>query len=305
MKKIIILLTALTVLSCGGDKTKKSTDPVISVTILPQEYFVQQIAGDLFDVNVMIPPGASPATYDPSPAQLAALTNTDLYLMMGFTGFEMSWSQKLKSVNPDMKMINLSEGIDLIMEKSPHGAEDDHESGKSSSHASGHHHGGIDPHTWLSPRNAKIITNNIRKVLSEAYPQYADTFSKNYDSFTVRLDSLDSAIESKLESVHPISFFTYHPSLSYFARDYGLKQVPLELMGKSPSASYLRDLVDIGKEEQIGIIFLQMQFDQHNAEVLAREIGAEIVQINPLDPEWFDQMLFISAKLTGNPSTSE
>ena len=298
MKKILILLTALFMISCSGTPKEQNEKPVLSVSILPQQYFVQQIAGDMFQVNVMIPPGASPATYDPSPAQLAALTKTDLYLMMGYTGFEMSWTEKLQSTNPGMHMVNLSQGIDLIMEKSLHDHNSNQVPDQTPSHGDGHHHGGIDPHTWLSPRNVKIICENLQKALTETYPEHEETFRTNFNAFAVRLDSLDRAISNELEHVKPVSFFTYHPSLSYYARDYGLTQIPLELMGKTPSASYLRELVDTGKEKKIDIVFLQMQFDQHNAEVLAREIGAEIVQINPLDPEWFQQILFITEKLT-------
>jgi len=284
-----ILILAGVLSSCGNSNTTENK-PVISVTILPQQYFVEQLTGDLFEINVMIPPGASPATYEPSPAQLADLTRTDLYLKMGHTGFELSWMEKITATNSSMTVVNLSEGIDLIMENSPHNhgeKTDDH----------GHHHGGIDPHTWLSPKSARTIARNILNALSASYPDHKDAFSMNYSRFMTRLDSLDGILKEKRAGMEGKAFFTYHPSLSYFARDYNLVQIPLELMGKSPSASYLKELIDTGLEQNIGIVFLQMQFDQHNAEVLAREIDAEIVQINPLDPEWYDQMIFIADKL--------
>jgi zinc transport system substrate-binding protein len=330
-KTTVILLTALVATatfiatSCGntagtGDK------PTIAVSILPQQYFVTRIAGDLFSINVMIPPGASPATYEPTPAQLASLSSSTLYMKMGYTGFEMAYMDKLRSANKKMTVINLSEGIQLITEATihgepkanetagEHGATGEHGTATGhghgedleahTAHAStddhGHHHGGIDPHTWLSPKNVKIIARNIHDALAAAYPEHKEVFAANLEAFLAELDQLDNHIEQELGSLSSRAFFTYHPSLSYFARDYNLEQHPLELGGKTPSAAHMKKLIDKGREEQIGAVFLQMQFDQKNAEVLAREIGAEIIQINPLDPEWYDQMLFITEKLKEN-----
>jgi len=287
---IILVLGSLLLAGCNNKSTETGST-TIAVSILPQEYFVTRIAGDLFSINIMIPPGASPATYEPTPAQLSSLSSTSLYMKMGYTGFEMAWMEKLVSVNQEMKVVNLSGGVDLIME----GTMQDHDHA-----AGGHHHGGIDPHTWLSPVNAKIISRNIHEALVAEFPEHRETFDTNLASFLSELDSLDMLIREELEGLSSRDFFTYHPSLSYFARDYDLVQHPLELGGKTPSASHMKKLVDMGRSHDIGVVFLQMQFDQKNAEVLAREIDAEIVQINPLDPEWYAQMLFIAAKLKEN-----
>ncbi|MDF1570288.1 MAG: zinc ABC transporter substrate-binding protein [Bacteroidales bacterium] len=361
----LVAAAMLLVTSCGN-KPGNDDQPTIAVSILPQEYFVSRIAGDLFSINVMIPPGASPATYEPTPAQLAILSKTDLYLKMGYTGFEMAWMDKLRSANQQMTIVNLSEGLHLITEATMHGDPADHEDaelhadtnvhgdtdvhsaieehapgeehahyhggteehsttdahgdmedhggmeaheamaehGTTEAHEAmadhGHHHGGIDPHTWLSPKNVKIIARNIHNALAAAYPEHKEVFAANLDEFMGDLDSLDSSIANELKDLSSRAFFTYHPSLSYFARDYNLAQYPLELGGKSPSAAHMKKMIDTGREKRIGIVFLQMQFDQKNAEVLAKEIGAEIVQINPLEPEWYDQMLYISGKLKEN-----
>ena len=346
------LLSATALLTAGCNNNPGADDkPTVAVSVLPQEYFVSRIAGDLFNINVMIPPGASPATYEPTPAQLTSLSKTSLYLKMGYTGFEMAWIDKLASANKAMTIMNTSEGVDLITEATVHGeavlhsevsmheggtmhaeegtmhgADDDHtyEEGKDhleeehqmdqqdhvegddpmhqhdAAGTHGHHHGGIDPHTWLSPKNVKIIAKNIHDALASEYPDHKQTFSENIAVFLAELDSLDKGISNELTDLSSRSFFTYHPSLSYFARDYNLVQHPLELGGKTPSAAHLKKLIDKGKQEQIGVVFLQMQFDQKNAEVLAKEIDAEIVQINPLDPEWYAQMLFIAEKLKEN-----
>ncbi len=283
IQRILLLIIAVTMISCGTSKTNESSSPTISVSILPQKYFVEKIAGDLFEVNVMIPPGASPATYEPTPAQIISLSKTDLYLKIGYTIFEIAWMEKLASANKEMNIVDLSENVDLIMEEHHH-------------HGS-HDHGSVDPHIWMSPKNAKIISANVFDALSEAYPEHRAILEENFKVLVSELDSLDTYIMNEFAALDSRSFMTYHPALSYFARDYQLNQHPMELEGKTPSSAYLKNLVDLGKEEGIKVLFLQMQFDQHNAEVLAKEIGAEIVQINPLDPEWYQQMLFITEKI--------
>ena len=284
-----ILLVAFTLFSCNNFKQTTESKPEISVSILPQEYFVSKIAGDHFKINVMIPSGASPATYEPTPAQLASISRTDLYLKIGYTGFEMAWMERLAASNADMRIINLSEGVELIMEKAVH--DNQHRE---------HKHGGVNPHTWLSPVCVKIIAQNIYKALSETYPEMEQEFSLNLDKFKTELDSLDAYISKTLNGLQSRAFFSYHPSLSYFSRDYGLEQYSLELGGKTPSAAHMKYLIDTGKKKNIRIVFLQMQFDQKNANVLADEIDAKIIQINPLALEWYEQMLLITDKLKQN-----
>lgn len=291
MKHLSILLFFILLITSCNSKEKITVSNEIAVSILPQKYFVSKIAGDNFKINVMIPPGASPATYEPTPVQLTSLSNTNLYLKIGFTGFELAWMEKLSAANEKMKIADLSSGINLIMESS---VNEQHEM------EIGHHHGGVDPHIWLSPRNVIIICKNIYDELSDIYPEYEKVFKANLDSFQADLDSLDLYIAKELKELKSRSFFTYHPSLSYFARDYNLEQYPLELGGKEPSPSHLKFLIDTGKEKDIRIVFLQMQFDQRNAEALAKEINAEIVQINPLEEEWFSQMIYITDKLKTN-----
>ena len=267
--------------SSGPEDTGK---PVISVTILPQQYFIEQIGGDLLDVNVMIPPGASPATYEPTFSQLSNLERSVVYMKIGHLGFELSWMDKIMSANPSMKLVSLSEEIELIHEKAPE-------------HLRGNTRGGIDPHIWMSVLNAKIIATTIYEELVLIMPEEKESLDERYGAFQEKLDSLHAAISLKMADLDQRSFMTYHPSLSYFARDYDLVQYPLEIGGKSPSPAHMKWMSDVGMEKDISTIFLQMQLNQKDAETLAREIGAEIVQINPLDPEWDRQMNFIANKL--------
>lgn len=289
MKKLVLLIWIFFLaVSCrtGSDSLD---NPVISVSIIPQQYFLEQLAGDLVEVNVMIPPGASPATYEPSISQLGKLDQSMVYLRIGYVGFEQSWMDKISSVNPEMKIVDLSEGVETIQENM-HEDEDHH----------GHSHHGTDPHIWMSVRNARIIAGNIHKELLLLFPGEKDYLKTKLAQFSLLLDSLHQEITYTLEGIENNKFMIYHPALTYFARDYGLDQHSLETEGKTPSPAHLKEMVDLAHEYQISKILIQNQFDRKNAEVLARETGSEIISFDPLDLHWREQMRYIAQQL--NPS---
>ncbi len=289
MKKPLLLIWMFVLaVSCrtGSETLDKR---VISVSIIPQQYFLEQLAGDLVEVNVMIPPGASPATYEPSVSQLGKLDQSMVYLRIGYVGFEQSWMDKIASVNPDMKIVDLSEGVETIQENM-HEDEDHH----------GHSHHGTDPHIWMSVTNARIIAGNIHEELLLLFPGEKDHLKAKLDQFSLLLDSLHLEITSILQGLENNKFMIYHPALTYYARDYGLEQLSLEIEGKTPSPAHLKEMVDLAHEHQISKILVQTQFDRKNAEVLARETGSEIIQFDPLDLHWREQMSYIAQQL--NPS---
>jgi zinc transport system substrate-binding protein len=283
MKRFILaLLISGLAFSCNQPQDR-GDKPVISVSILPQQYFVRQLAGDLVEINVMIPPGASPATYEPTVSQLGKLEQSASYLRIGHVGFELSWMDKISAVNPEMKIVDLSRGVVLIVE-----------SEEEAEHPQGHDHGGTDPHIWLSVKNSRIIARNIYQELLMMFPDHQEELSSRFEKFSASLDSLHQVINNKLDGLENRSFMIYHPALTYFASEYNLTQYSLEIEGKSPSPAHLRLMTDLGRSHKITRILIQDQFDRRNAEVLAREIGAEIVQFDPLDPCWMDQMLYIA-----------
>lgn len=289
MKKLLLLIWMfILAVSCrtGSESLDK---PVISVSIIPQQYFLEQLAGDLVEVNVMIPSGASPATYEPSVSQLGKLDQSMVYLRIGYVGFEQSWMDKISSVNPEMKIVDLSEGVETIQENI-HEDEDHH----------GHSHHGTDPHIWMSALNARIIASNIHEELLLLFPGEKDYLKAKFTNFSLLLDSLHQEITYTLEGIENNKFMIYHPALTYFARDYGLEQHSLEIEGKTPSPAHLKEMVDLAHEYQISKIMIQNQFDRKNAEVLARETGSEIIQFDPLDLHWREQMRYIALQL--NPS---
>lgn len=285
-KPILSLLLLLLIPACKPAGSSDKEKPLISVSILPQQYFLESLAGDLVQVNVMIPSGASPATYEPTFSQLGNLEQSALYMKIGYIGFELSWMDKIQSVNPEMKVVDLSLGIDLI---------------RGEDHERHQHEGrggvGTDPHIWMSARNAKTISSNMYESLCVLLPAEKERFTANLSKLNTQLDSLDQLITEMLTGRDHSSFMIYHPSLSYFARDYNLQQLTMEFEGKTPSPAHMKEMSDLGRKHHISTIFLQSQFDQKNAGTLAEEIGAEVVQINPLDPDWHNQMLFIASRL--------
>ena len=310
MNKLIISGILIVLLaSCHPPGNPIPGKPVISVSILPQRYFLKRLAGDRVEVNVMVPPGASPATYDPTATQLALLEHSHQYMKMGYLGFELGWMEKITSVNPRMKVVDLSGRIDIMgmedhvgpgpvhgytPEDTGHEGEHLHEKNREKED---HFHGGADPHLWMSARNAKMIAAAMYEALLGLIPGEQDWLTENFNMLVHDLDSLDQVISFMLAGLEGRHFLIYHPALTYFARDYGLVQVSLEQEGKEPSPGHMKWISDLGKELGVSSIFVQSQFDQANAEVLASEIGAGIVRINPLDEDWYNQMLYIASRL--------
>lgn len=264
--------------ACSGGR---DTGKVITVSILPQQYFVQKITGNKFEVEVLIPPGASPATYDPSPRQLARLGESLVYFRIGYIEFERTWFDESNIETGDLSIIDVSEGIDLLYE------------GKHGGHAGGH----VDPHIWMSPANVRIIAGNIAEFMAEADPANHRYYMDNLDQFKKELEQLDKEISSKLDNLQNRKFFIYHPALTYFAEDYGLEQIALEHEGKEPSPAYLKKLIDLSGIESVPVIFIQKQFEREKAITLANETGARIIRFDPLDENWMEQMRHIGSSL--------
>jgi len=254
----------------------------ITVSIIPQKFFVEKIAGDKFEINVMIPPGASPATYDPTPGQMAALAGSDIYFKIGHIEFEKTWINKIVRDYPQLEVVDTSKGIEFI---------------EDSTHGHHHHHGWIEPHIWMSPENIVIIAKSIFETLSGFDAENADFYEKNYNNFVGQVRALQVEIANKLTNLKSKSFIIYHPALTYFARDFGLDQIAVEIDGKDPSPMQMKKLIDKAREENIKVIFVQKQFDKTKAEIISKEINGTIVQIDPLDYRWDQQLLEITNKL--------
>ena len=282
MKKLIYILT-LFILSACGNTTQKSEKPILTVTLEPLRYFTEAIAGDNYEVVSMVPKGSSPESYDPTPQQLVNLSKSQAYFRIGYIGFEQAWMKKLEANCPNMKVYDTSKGIDLIRDKRHwHG---DH-----------FHEGGVEPHVWNSTQNALIIADNIYQALCELDSTHQEDYRKRLDVLKQTIRQTDANVRTLLEKADS-TFLIYHPALSYFARDYGLKQVSIEEGGKEPSPAQLKALIETCRNENVHTIFVQQEFDQRNAQLIAHELGVNIVSINPLSYDWVKEMIRIAEAL--------
>ena len=282
MKKLIYILT-LFILSACGNTTQKSEKPILTVTLEPLRYFTEAIAGDNYEVVSMVPKGSSPESYDPTPQQLVNLSKSQAYFRIGYIGFEQAWMKKLEANCPNMKVFETSKGIDLIRDKGHwHG---DH-----------FHEGGVEPHVWNSTQNALIIADNIYQALCELDSTHQEDYQKRLDVLKQTIRQTDANVRTLLENADS-TFLIYHPALSYFARDYGLKQVSIEEGGKEPSPAQLKALIETCRNENVHTIFVQQEFDQRNAQLIANELGVNIVSINPLSYDWVKEMIRIAEAL--------
>jgi len=267
--------------SCSN---KVQQENIITVTIEPQRYFAEQLADSLFRIECMVPAGTSPETYDPTPAQMANLTHSKAYFCIGNIGFEEVWIDKLKQNFPQIRFFDNSNGIPLIM---------------GHSHADNHSHKqGIDPHTWSSPKAARLIVQNMHDAFVEIDPVNKDRYTVNLQHLLEKIDTIDEKITQILQHSSQKAFIIYHPALTYFARDYGLTQYSIETDGKEPSPEQLRTLMKTAKEKGIKTVFVQQEFDRKNAELVARETGCRLIVINPLSYDWGKEMLHIAQALS-------
>ena len=299
MRTLFLLGTCLLMAACTGRSSQASNDdetkPVITVTLEPQRYFTEAIAGDKFKVVSMVPKGSSTETYDPIPQQLVSLGDSKAYFRIGYIGFEQTWMDRLMNNTPHIQVFDTSKGIDLILNN------DDHAHGHNSH--DGHIHA-VEPHVWNSTGNALIIAGNTYKALSQLDKANEPYYRNRYDSLCQRIQHTDSLIRRQLSTPEAAkAFMIYHPALSYFARDYGLHQISIEEGGKEPSPAHLKDLIDVCQAENVGVIFVQPEFDKRNAETIAQQTGTKVVPINPLSYDWEEEMLNVAKALAPQAAT--
>lgn len=287
----LFLILAVTMLmsSCTstGTKNDNQSKQVITVSILPQKTFVEKIAGKDFDIQVLVPEGASPETYTLLPSQLKQISRSAAWFRIGHIGFELSLHDKIKELNRDMLVVDQSEGMDLIR-------------GEEVQHGDHSHPGGVDPHIWMSPRIVKQMAVKITEALSEINPEKSSEYKVNQQKFIKEIDQLDARIRNSLKDYQGRSFITFHPSLSYFARDYGLVQYSLENEGKEPTAQHMARVVDLARKENINAIYIQSEFDADHARVFAEEIKGQIIEVRPLSPDWEDNLLTLTQMFLDN-----
>lgn len=284
-----IVFLAFFLMACSSQRQKNDTGgkPVITVSILPEKTFVEKIAGDDFKINLLLPPGESPVTFTLLPSQLVDITKSLLWLKMGHVAFEYSWDEKIREINKKMKVVNLSDNLELIHAK----VFETEKQGLSA---------GINPHTWMSPVLVKKMTERITAELSLINPERSEFYHNNYLIFAKEIDELNQKISTLLEPYRGRSFIMFHPSLAYFSRDYGLTEHSLEPGGKEPTPQRMRELVQLAKRESIPVIYIQSDLDREQARVFAEEIDGKIEEMWPLNPNWEENLMEITRQLIRN-----
>ena len=252
----------------------------VFVSILPQKYFAERVAGEHVKVSVMVGNGQSPATYEPTPKQMVLLDKSQLYFQIGVP-FESIWIDAIRELNSDIKI------IECCMELTTRRIE-------------GHSHGHnvkervLDPHVWTSPANAKYIALKIKQALVDSYPVHEKDFETNYSRLIKDLDKLDQDIKSSLAHLNNRYVIVSHPSWGYYTEAYDLIQLPIEVEGKEIRAKSLAKLIEFAKSKNINRVFVQKQFNKNSSEIIAREIFADVIELDPLAEDYIANLYYVT-----------
>lgn len=278
-----LLLAAACTGGSHGD-SESGRRPVVTVSIAPQAWLLEAIGGDSIDINVLLETGANPETFEPGVGVMKKAAASDALMLSGGLTYETQLADRLRANDPTLRIVDTSAGIVPVYGTHSHG---------------GHVHddGVPDPHTWTSVRNARTIASNMLSALVEIAPGMAPYFTARARRLDLKLDSLDRAIAARLDTLPTRTFLVWHPSLSYFARDYGLEQVSVASEGRESTVQGIRSIVDHAAGARAQVLFIQADFDSGRAATLSRETGTRTVTINPLDPDWEKQIKIITDAL--------
>ncbi len=269
----------------GGVALSEPATLRVTVSIPPQQWLVERIGVERVEVASLIGPGDSPATFQPSDAQVTSLMRSDIFFSIGVPYENGRWLQAVKSTGR-VSIVDSRLGIDLRpVSSSPEGFSLGHvESSR------GDLRSGLDPHIWLSPRLLRIQADSVTKALQRRDPESTDYFEENRAQLDADLDRLDRHLASKLEPYRGRGFLMFHPSWGYFASDYGLRQLAIEVEGKDPTDDELTEIQSIARDLGTQVVFVQPQIHSRAAEAVARAIGAKVVEIDPLAPDPIDNL---------------
>lgn len=266
----------------------------VTVSILPQKWFVDRIAGDLVITQNLVGSGDNPHTYEPTPGQMAILEKSDLYFTIGIE-FEEAWMDKLIATNPTMKIVDSSAGIERIPMVGGHHHDDD----DAHDHAKHEHEAdALDPHVWFSPDNARQIAENIANALIEQDPKNESSYANNLENLLEEIANTDEEITSLLQDISRRHFMIVHPAWGYFAHAYGLHMIPVEIGGNEPGPADMAKILEAVKDYQISVLFVEKGSNMSLAQSIARQAGiSEIIEWDPMAYEWAENMLSLGRDL--------
>lgn len=264
----------------------------VFVSIAPQRYVVERIGGERVRVDVMVPEGKSPHIYEPTPSQLALLGKASVWFTLGLE-FEGVLVNKVKKSYSRLFVVDTSRGINKrVISEEEVGEHDDHHADHDEDTA-----GAFDPHIWMSLRLAKIQAAHIRDTLVSLDQAGKSMYEMNYASLVKELDELDKEITAMLAPYKGRVFFVYHPVLGYFADDYGIRQMAIEMGGKEPSSRVLSEIIQRAKREKVRVIFVQQGFSRRSAEAVAKAINGKVEELNPLSADYVGMFRRIATAL--------
>ncbi|MDH3214113.1 MAG: zinc ABC transporter substrate-binding protein [Myxococcales bacterium] len=265
------LLAAIGLLvGCGAPTTTEAV-PLVAVSVLPQAWFVERIAGDRVRVAVMIPPGASPAFFEPTLAQVEAIAEAALYVAVGNLPFEAAWLDRLLAERGDLPVVSVSAR-----------AERD-----------------TDPHLWVSPRYARAMARSIHGALTQRLPQQRNALDANLAGLLAEIDAVDDYCRRRLAPKRGGTFLVFHPAWGHFAEEYGLVQIAIERDGKEPDARALAERIRGARAAGVPVVFAQPHFNPASAEIVAHAIGARVEILDPLAYAWGDNLRHVADALAG------
>lgn len=275
--KFLLLFVMISNQTLADDKLS------VFVTILPQKYFVEQIGGETVKVSVLVQPGKSAETYEPTPRQMTEFSQAKLYFSIGMP-FEDIWLPKLRTNNPHMRFVDARENLTLRKLETLH-------------HHDEHAHGLLDPHIWLNPAFVEIMATQIEKNLIDLNPQHTQQYQQNTHEFIRKLKQLDQNIRLLFKDLKNRKFMVFHPAWGYFADAYQLQQIPIEMEGKEPSPKTLGLLIEKAKQENISAVFVQQQINRRPAESIAQAINARIISVDPLAENYLENLFQVAQNL--------
>lgn len=272
-------IVLLFLLSCN-ESIKNSEDTTVYVSIAPLAYLVEQLADSTISVEVLVPETTSPETFEPTTAQIQKLSTSRAYINTGLIDFEAALNKSISGMSDSLIIVDLSDGVDIVAGSCGH---DSHE---------GHAHG-VDPHTWLSPRLMRQFALRISSLLDDIEPTERQKNAERLERLLSQIDSLDRYISAKKLT----SFAIAHPSLTYYAQDYQVEQIAIEIEGKEPAISQMKEMINRLKSEKISKIFYQKQTSAAAAQTIAKEVGAEVIEFDPLSHDWLNNMYYITDQI--------
>jgi len=303
-RSIFSIVLSCVIVLIGAPRALTDDRLPVFVSIAPQKYFVQQIGKNRVDVQVMVPSGVDPHSYEPRPQQMIAISKARLYFAIGIA-FEKAYLNKIVSINPQIKVVHTDRGIRKIPmvaynhydeEGGHHGEENEHDEKGKYLGEEGQSRSGLDPHIWLSPPLVKIQARTILDSLLEIDPSHQPMYQANYQQFVSQIDKLDTELKTIFAGKQGLQFIVFHPAWGYFARAYGLEQVPIEIEGKNPKPAQLKELIEHAREKGIKVIFVQPQFSRKSAELVAKEIGGQVAFADPLAGDWLANLREVADK---------